>query len=95
LRLETTLDDGGTGLSGGQVQRLLLARALYREPRVLFLDEATSQLDERTERRVLTNLAGLSATIVSIAHGVQAIGLGGRPICLGGPANGKTPASLS
>ena len=94
LRLETPLTDGGSGLSGGQLQRLMLARALYPEPRVLFLDEATSQLDERTECRVLGNLARLGITIVSIAHGPQAIRLGGRPIYLRGQANGKTPAAL-
>ena len=94
MRLETPLADGGSGLSGGQLQRLMLARALYSEPRVLFLDEATSQLDDRSERRVLGNLAGLGITIVSVAHGSQAIRLGGRPIRLQVQANGKTPAAL-
>lgn len=90
MQLDTPLGDGGAGLSGGQLQRILLARALYRAPRILFLDEATSQLDERTERRVLQNLAGLGATIVSIAHGPEAIRLGGRPIHLPRGVNGKS-----
>jgi ATP-binding cassette subfamily B protein RaxB len=82
MRLETAVSDGGAGLSGGQVQRLLLARALYRAPRILFLDEATNQLDRQTERRVLSNLAALSITIVSIAHSANALEQSGRIIHL-------------
>jgi ATP-binding cassette subfamily B protein RaxB len=82
MRLETEVSDGGAGLSGGQVQRLLLARALYRAPRILFLDEATNQLDRQTERRVLSNLAALSITIVSIAHSANALEQSGRIIHL-------------
>jgi ATP-binding cassette subfamily B protein RaxB len=56
MAVHTPLVGADSGLSGGQVQRLLLARAVYRQPRVLFLDEATSQLDQVTERRVIENL---------------------------------------
>lgn len=70
------------GLSGGQVQRVLLARALYRDPAILFLDEATAHLDRVTERRVLGNLRNLDMTIISIAHSEQALSLGGRCIKL-------------
>jgi ATP-binding cassette subfamily B protein RaxB len=68
LTLYTLLGDAGNSLSGGQQQRILLARALYREPRVLFLDEATSHLDIDTERRVLDRLAQSGITIISVAH---------------------------
>lgn len=60
--------DMGTTLSGGQKQRILLARALYKKPRVLFLDEATSHLDPDTERAVNHYMNGMEITRVMIAH---------------------------
>jgi ATP-binding cassette subfamily B protein RaxB len=68
MTLYTLLGDAGNSLSGGQQQRILLARALYRQPRLLFLDEATSHLDIDTERRVLDRLANSDMTIISVAH---------------------------
>jgi ATP-binding cassette subfamily B protein RaxB len=82
MQTETLIGDSGAGLSGGQVQRLALARALYRQPRILFLDEATSHLDVETERRVLRNIAGLDITVVSVAHRPDAIALAGQVITL-------------
>ncbi len=82
MNIQMPVGDGGAGLSGGQVQRILLARALYREPRVLFLDEATSHLDKDTETRVLDNLRALGITMVSVAHGENALALSGRQIRL-------------
>ena len=73
MKLQTRVSDMGKNLSGGQVQRLLLARALYRKPAILFLDEATSHLDVGTERRVLQNIGELGITIVSVAHRPDAI----------------------
>jgi ATP-binding cassette subfamily B protein RaxB len=82
-RTETLIGDSGAGLSGGQIQRLTLARALYRRPRILFLDEATSHLDVTTERKVLGNIAALNITIISVAHRPDAIALADQVIDLG------------
>jgi ATP-binding cassette subfamily B protein RaxB len=94
MKLGTRVAGGTAGLSGGQIQRLLLARALYREPRVLFLDEATNQLDPHAERQVLGNLRTLGITIVSVAHGDRAGDNGWRRIRLDGP-HGNCDARLS
>ncbi len=80
MTLYTLLGDAGNSLSGGQQQRILLARALYRKPRILFLDEATSHLDIDTERRVLDNLADSGITIISVAHRPDALARADRVI---------------
>jgi ATP-binding cassette, subfamily B, bacterial CvaB/MchF/RaxB len=74
----TRLAEQGAGISGGQRQRILIARALYREPSMLILDEATSQLDVATEKRVLENLKTLGITIIMSAHRPDAIAFAGR-----------------
>ncbi len=68
MQYNTPVGDLGTALSGGQVQRILLARALYRRPRILFLDEATSHVDPDTERQINHPLAGMRLTRVIVAH---------------------------
>src|SRR4051812_27568739 len=73
LGYDTVLSDGGGSLSGGQRQRLALARALLRSPAVLVLDEATSQLDTVTERRVQEQLHKLACTRIVIAHRLSTI----------------------
>ncbi|MEJ0099114.1 MAG: peptidase domain-containing ABC transporter [Pseudomonadota bacterium] len=70
---ESLVGDMGSALSGGQKQRILLARALYRRPRLLFLDEATSHLDVRAERLVSEAIAGLALTRVIVAHRPETI----------------------
>ena len=68
MAYETRIGDLGSALSAGQIQRILLARALYRKPRLLLLDEFTSGLDEDTERLVVASLARLSVTRVVVTH---------------------------
>jgi ATP-binding cassette subfamily B protein RaxB len=69
----TLVGDLGSGLSGGQKQRVLLARALYKQPRILAMDEATSHLDVRNERAVTARLALLRVTRLIIAHRPETI----------------------
>lgn len=64
----TLLGELGGALSGGQRQRLLLARALYKRPRLLILDEATSQLDQENERLISEVIRQLDLPVLLIAH---------------------------
>ncbi len=70
---ETLIDNGGSVLSGGQRQRIALARALAHRPPIVILDEATSQLDARTEAKVMKNLEALSCTRIIIAHRLSTV----------------------
>ncbi|MFK7642276.1 peptidase domain-containing ABC transporter [Neisseria oralis] len=70
---ETLIGDMGNALSGGQKQRIILARALYREPKILFLDEATSHLDMENERAINENLKFLNITKIMVAHRKETI----------------------
>jgi ATP-binding cassette, subfamily C, bacteriocin exporter len=74
--LESQLGENGTLLSGGERQRLAIARALYRDPRVLILDEATSALDsasERYVRRAVRALRDEGRTVIVIAHRLASV----------------------
>lgn len=73
MQYQTLIGDMGSALSGGQRQRLLLARALYREPAVLFLDEASSQLDITNEATINRQLSSLAITRIVVAHRPQTI----------------------
>ncbi len=73
MGMRTILPEGGAGLSAGQRQRLLIARALVRKPRVLLFDEATSALDNRAQAVVQASLGKLSATRLVIAHRLSSI----------------------
>jgi ATP-binding cassette subfamily B protein len=66
--LELQLMEGGRNLSGGQRQRLEIARALLRQPSMLFMDEATSALDDRRERQVIEAVKRTPRTLVTVAH---------------------------
>jgi ATP-binding cassette subfamily B protein RaxB len=70
--------DMGSSLSGGQKQRLLLARALYRKPKILFMDEATSHLDVQLEHYVNQAIKQLNMTRIIIAHRPETIINAGR-----------------
>lgn len=65
---ETLIGDMGSALSGGQKQRIVLARALYQNPKILFLDEATSHLDIANEKAVNEHLKNLPFTKIMAAH---------------------------
>jgi ATP-binding cassette subfamily B protein RaxB len=73
MGLHSQAGDLGSALSGGQKQRLLLARALYSQPKVLFLDEATSHLDSKTEMHVNQYLKEKCITRISVAHRQETI----------------------
>ncbi|TCM69144.1 colicin V processing peptidase [Acinetobacter calcoaceticus] len=68
MGFETLISELGSSLSGGQVQRLLIARALYRRPAILFMDEATSHLDTHNEALINQSIKALNITRVFIAH---------------------------
>ncbi len=70
---QTLVGDMGSALSGGQKQRVLLARALYKQPKVLALDEATSHLDMANEKLVTQELAKLPITRIIVAHRPETI----------------------
>lgn len=79
---QTLLGEMAVGLSGGQKQRILLARAIYKQPRILLLDEATSNLDVDRERAVNENVRSLALTRISIAHRPDTIAMASRVIRL-------------
>lgn len=79
---QTLVGEMGSMLSGGQKQRILLARALYKKPKILFLDESTSHLDIETERKVNQNLKLLQITKIMIAHRPETIASADRVVVL-------------
>lgn len=79
---ETPLGEMGTTLSGGQKQRLLLARALYKKPKILLMDEATNHLDTTHEHLINQALASLNITQILVAHRPETIRMANRTITL-------------
>jgi ATP-binding cassette, subfamily B, bacterial CvaB/MchF/RaxB len=76
------IGDMGTFLSGGQKQRIVLARALYRRPKILFMDEATSHLDVALEAQVNAAVKALGLTRFIIAHRPETIASASRVLTL-------------
>ena len=68
---ESLIGDMGTILSAGQQSRVLIARALYRRPKILFLDECTAHLDEATEAQVMQGIIDLKITCIFVTHNTR------------------------
>lgn len=75
LKYDTNIGRDGVGLSLGQKQRVLIARAIYRNPEFIFLDEATNSLDAKNERKIVENLRGFykGRTVVVVAHRLSTV----------------------
>ena len=82
LKMNTPLPDGGRGVSGGQKQRLLIARAIVSKPSVILFDEATSALDNVTQKAVSDAIGEMPCTRVVIAHRLSTIKNCDRILCL-------------
>ncbi|TWP43577.1 ATP-binding cassette domain-containing protein [Lentzea tibetensis] len=82
MGVHTVLSDNGSTLSGGQRQRLMLAQALIRRPRLLFLDEASSALDNTTQQIVTHSTRVLRATRIVIAHRLSMVMTADRVLVL-------------
>lgn len=105
MAYRSLVGDMGTSLSGGQQQRVMLARALYRKPKLLVMDEGTSQLDIETEKRINAALKDLDITRIAAAHRPDTLAAADRIVHVRGGqlgevrpkpvAQGAVPALLS
>jgi ABC-type bacteriocin/lantibiotic exporter with double-glycine peptidase domain len=84
MGMYTMISEGGGGVSGGQKQRLMIARAVASKPKILILDEATSALDNITQKQVADSLRTLKCTRIVIAHRLSTIKECDRIIMLDG-----------
>ena len=73
MGMQTFISEGQGGISGGQKQRLMIARAIAPKPKILLFDEATSALDNKTQKQVSDALAGLDCTRIVIAHRLSTV----------------------
>jgi ATP-binding cassette subfamily B protein RaxB len=80
---DTLVGEMGGAMSGGQIQRILIARALYKKPTLLVMDEGTANLDQETEALVLRKIQGLGISVIQAAHRPQVIADATRVIHLG------------
>jgi ATP-binding cassette, subfamily B, bacterial CvaB/MchF/RaxB len=94
MKYRTLVGDMGTVLSGGQKQRILLARALYKRPKIILLDEATSHMDPEVESRFLTHIRSLDLTRIIIAHRRETLACADRVVhIIDGTIGSNAPAS--
>ena len=84
MGMHTMVSEGGGGISGGQRQRLMIARAIAPKPKILMFDEATSALDNLTQKKVSESLDSLKCTRIVIAHRLSTIRQCDRIIVLDG-----------
>lgn len=82
MNMQTVISEGGGTFSGGQKQRLMIARAIVNRPRILFFDEATSALDNQTQKQVTNSLDAMHATRIVIAHRLSTIANADRIVVL-------------
>lgn len=73
MGMNTVISEGSGGISGGQRQRLMIARAVAPKPKILMFDEATSALDNMTQKKVSESLDALKCTRIIIAHRLSTI----------------------
>ena len=89
MSYRSLVGDMGTTLSGGQQQRIMLARALYRQPKVLVMDEGTAHLDVESERRINAALRQLNITRIAAAHRQETIAAADRILVMQGGRVGE------
>ena len=73
LKLSQPISQEGSNISGGEKQRIGIARALLRNPEVIIFDEATSGLDVKTEKKILNILRKLKKTVIFISHRINSL----------------------
>jgi len=95
MQYQTLLGNGRTTISGGQRQRILIARALYRRPKILVLDEATSHLDLDSEGEVLRRIRSLGVSVLLVAHRPETVGFADRVLVLENGIMRELEASLT
>ena len=82
MKYDTVVGPAGGGLSGGERQRVAIARALVRRPKILVMDEATSQLDRLIESRIQSNVRALGVTLIVVAHRLSSVAESDRIVVL-------------